>query len=233
MNFFKNFIATRWLSGLTGNATMQATQATKASQAFVQGSPLRSRMLSYDQALAWVVIGLLTLGLVMVYSTTINFPDSTRYNHSESFFLIRHALSLVMALIAGLITFRIPIKTLNHWAPTFFIFSFLLLVLVLIPHIGKGVNGSRRWISLGFLNFQPTEMMKLAVALYAANYTVRKQEFMQNFRKGFVPMAFAIALIGALVLLEPDMGGFVVIALIATAVLFLGGINGKIFGGLY
>jgi cell division protein FtsW len=99
------------------------------------------------------------------------------------------------------------------------------------PHVGKGVNGARRWIPLGIMNLQPSELMKLAVTIYAANYTVRKQD-MQSFAKGFLPMAFAVGLVGALLLLEPDMGAFMVIAAIAMGVLFLGGVNGKLFGGL-
>lgn len=111
-------------------------------------------------------------------------------------------------------------------------FAMFLLVLVLVPGIGKVVNGSRRWISLGFMNLQPSEVMKLAVVLYAADYTVRKAEFMHSIVKGFVPMAVAVLLAGTLLLLEPDFGAFVVVASITMGTLFLGGINGKIFTGL-
>jgi len=110
--------------------------------------------------------------------------------------------------------------------------TLVLLILVLIPHIGKGVNGARRWIPLGVTNMQPSEVMKLAVTIYAANYTVRKQQYMHSFGKGFLPMALAVGVVGALLLLEPDMGAFMVVAAIAMGVLFLGGVNGKLFGGL-
>ena len=105
-------------------------------------------------------------------------------------------------------------------------------MIVLIPGVGKVVFGARRWLSLYFLNVQPSELMKLFVVLYAADYTVRKQDFMQSVRKGFMPMGGVVALVGVLLLLEPDLGAFIVIAAIAMGVLFLGGVNGKLFSGL-
>jgi cell division protein FtsW len=107
--------------------------------------------------------------------------------------------------------------------------ALVLLVLVLIPHVGKGVNGARRWIALGITNFQPSELAKLAMALYAANYMVRKMEVKENFFKAVWPMAVAVGLVGILLLAEPDMGAFMVIALIAMGILFLGGVNGRMF----
>jgi cell division protein FtsW len=108
----------------------------------------------------------------------------------------------------------------------------VLLVLVLIPEIGKGVNGAKRWLSFKVFNLQPSELMKLFVVLYAADYTVRKQDVMHRFTKGFLPMSIAIGFIGALLLLEPDLGAFGVIVCIAMGILFLGGVNGIWFGGI-
>ncbi len=195
--------------------------------------PVRSRMLDYDHALLWVVIALLGLGVVMVYSASIAMPDSPKYAAYHSYaFLLRHVASLVVAGVAALVTVRIPVSVWDKYAPKFFLLALVALVIVLIPHIGKGVNGARRWIPLGLMNMQPSEIMKLAVTIYAANYTVRKQEYMHSFAKGFLPMAFAVGVVGMLLLLEPDMGAFMVIAAIAMGVLFLGGVNGKLFGGL-
>ncbi|HEV3105629.1 MAG TPA: putative lipid II flippase FtsW [Trinickia sp.] len=195
--------------------------------------PMRSRMLDYDHSLLWVVIALLGLGVVMVYSASIAMPDSPKYAAYHSYaFLMRHVASLAVAVIAAIVTFKIPISVWDKYAPKFFLLALVALVIVLIPHIGKGVNGARRWIPLGLMNMQPSEIMKLAVTIYAANYTVRKQEYMHSFAKGFLPMAFAVGVVGALLLLEPDMGAFMVIAAIAMGVLFLGGVNGKLFGGL-
>ncbi|KAI3594968.1 putative lipid II flippase FtsW [Cupriavidus sp. CER94] len=195
--------------------------------------PTRSRMMEYDQPLLWVAIVLLTFGLVMVYSASIALPDSPRYaNYREAHFLVRHAFALFIGLSVGLAAFQVPVKVWDKYAPKLFIIALVLLVLVLVPFVGKGVNGARRWIPLGVMNFQPSELMKLAVVLYAANYTVRKQEWMQTVSKGFLPMGVAVVVVGMLLLLEPDMGAFLVIAAVAMGILFLGGINGKLFAGL-
>ena len=195
--------------------------------------PTRSRMLDYDQSLLWAVIALLGLGVVMVYSASIAMPDSPKYAAYHTYaFLLRHVISLGVALVVAIVTFKIPISVWDKYAPKLFLLALAALVIVLIPHIGKGVNGARRWIPLGLMNMQPSEIMKLAVTIYAANYTVRKQEHMHSFAKGFLPMGLAVGVVGALLLLEPDMGAFMVVAAIAMGVLFLGGVNGKLFGGL-
>jgi len=183
--------------------------------------------------LLWVVIALLGLGLVMVYSASIAMSDSPKYASYRSYYFLLHQLVfLFTGLIAAAIGFRTPVKVWERMAPKLFVLTLAMLVLVLIPHIGKGVNGARRWIPLGLTNMQPSEVMKLAVTIYAANYTVRKQQYMHSFGKGFLPMALAVGFVGALLLLEPDMGAFMVVAAIAMGVLFLGGVNGKLFGGL-
>ncbi len=195
--------------------------------------PTRSKLLDYDQPLLWVVIGLLGLGLVMVYSASIAMPDSPKYAAYRSYYFLAHQVVFVfIGVVAAAIGFRTPVKVWERLAPKLFVLTLLMLVIVLIPHIGKGVNGARRWIPLGLTNMQPSEVMKLAVTVYVANYTVRKQQYMHSFAKGFLPMAFAVGVVGALLLLEPDMGAFMVVAAIAMGILFLGGVNGKLFGGL-
>jgi cell division protein FtsW len=235
-----NAIARLWgrLSGSyrltdTDSATYSGSGAGGLSDIVNGVRPLRSRLLDYDQALLWVTISLLCLGLVMVYSASIAMPDSPKYAaYRDNYFLIRQGIFVATGLIGGAIGFRTPVKVWERLAPKLFLATLVLLILVLIPHLGKGVNGARRWIPLGITNMQPSEIMKLAVTIYAANYTVRKQQYMHSFGKGFLPMALAVGLVGALLLLEPDMGAFMVVAAIAMGVLFLGGVNGKLFGGL-
>lgn len=191
--------------------------------------PLQER----DDWLLWAVGALLLLGVVMVYSASIALPDSPRYaNYSPQYFLIRHGVSLGVATLLGSLLFQVPLCVWQRLAPWFFLGTLILLVVVLIPGIGKGVNGAHRWLALGFFNIQPSELMKLAALLYAADYTVRKQMHMREFLKGFLPMATAMALVGVLLLLEPDLGAFAVIVAIAMGILFLGGIHGKLFSGL-
>lgn len=195
--------------------------------------PTRSSMTEYDQPLLWAILLLVALGLVMVYSASIALPDGPKYaKYSSSHFLIRHAISLLMAMGAGILAFRVPIKVWDRLAPAIFALAFILLIVVLIPGVGKGVNGARRWIPLGVMNFQSSELMKLAVVFFAAWYTVQRQDYLHSFVKGLAPMGAAVIAVGVLLLLQPDMGAFMVIAMIAMGLLFLGGISGKLFGAL-
>ena len=204
-----------------------------AKQLPLRGVEQRSKMMDYDQPLVWVVVLLLLFGMVMVYSASISLPDSPKYaNYSNAHFLVRQTVFVAIALFAGLLAFRVPVATWQRWAPYLFVATLALLVLVLVPGIGKGVNGARRWLSFKVFNLQPSELMKLFVVLYAADYTVRKQQFMHKLTKGFMPMTVAIAVVGLLLLLEPDLGAFGVIVCIAMGILFLGGINGIWFGGI-
>jgi cell division protein FtsW len=199
----------------------------------VSGVPQRSKMMEYDQPLIWVVVLLMLFGMVMVYSASISLPDSKKYaNYSNFHFLIRQAIYIGLATIAALFAFRVRIETWQKWAPYLFVAVLIMLVLVLVPGLGKGVNGAKRWLSFKIFNLQPSELMKLVVVLYAADYTVRKQEYMHKLTKGFLPMAAAVGLVGLLLLLEPDLGAFGVIVCIAMGILFLGGINGIWFGGI-
>ena len=189
-----------------------------------------TQMQGFDQALVWVGLALLALGLVMVYSASIALPDNPRFaRYASSHFLTRHVVSIALAFVAALIVVQVQMQTWEKYAPWMFLAALVLLMLVLVPGIGKGVNGARRWIPLGLLNFQPSELAKLAVALYAADYMVRKREVKEKFFQAVWPMALAVGLVGVLLLAEPDMGAFLVIAMIAMGILFLGGVNGRMF----
>ena len=187
---------------------------------------------AHDDGLVWAIALLLSIGFVMVYSASIAYAEADPDTHNRYFYLIRHGVYLTISLIVSWVVFHIPSRIWQEKAPYLFVGAFILLILVLVPGIGKVVNGSRRWINLVVLNLQPSELMKLAVVLYAANYTVRKADWMHSFSKGFLPMAVAVIASGALLLLEPDFGAFTVIASIAMGTLFLGGINGRIFAAL-
>ena len=194
---------------------------------------LSSNAQSIDIALLWVVGTLLAIGLVMVYSASVALPDSPKFAaYKPTHFLMRHAFAIALAIPVGLVAFATPMRFWQRWAPMLFLACLVLLLIVLIPGVGKVVYGARRWLSLGFTSLQPSELMKLCVILYVADYTVRKQDYMQQFSKGFLPMGAAVAAVGLLLLLEPDLGAFVVIAAVAMGMLFLGGVNGKLFAGL-
>jgi cell division protein FtsW len=186
-----------------------------------------------DELLLWPALGLLLFGMVMVYSSSIALAEGSRFTgHQPMYFLLRHSVFLCVGLVAGVMAFQIPLRLWQQAAPWLFLAGVLLLVLVLVPHVGRSVNGAQRWIPLGPINLQPSELMKLFAVLYAADYTARKLDDMSSFRRGFFPMAVVMVLIGGLLLREPDFGAFVVIVSIAVGILFLGGINGRLFGGL-
>jgi cell division protein FtsW len=192
-----------------------------------------SKMMEYDQPLVWVTLLLMLLGMVMVYSASISLPDSPKFaNYKNSYFLTRQAIFIAVSMVAGSLVFRIPVAAWQKYAPYLFIGTLILLVLVLVPGLGVVVNGGRRWLSLRVFSLQPSELMKVVAVLYAADYTVRKQEYMHKLTKGFMPMAGAVGFVGLLLLLEPDLGAFGVIVCIAMGILFLGGINAIWFGGI-
>ena len=192
------------------------------------GSGQPVRLLGFDQPLVWVVAVLVALGLVMVYSASVALPDNPRFaRYTPTHFMARHALFIVIALVAALLAVQVPMRVWEKLAPWVFVASLALLIAVLF--IGKDVNGARRWLPLGVMSFQPSELAKLGITMYAAGYMVRKMDARENFFRAVYPMAIAIAGVGLLLLAEPDMGAFLVIATIAMGILFLGGVNGRMF----
>ncbi|MFL6664554.1 MAG: putative lipid II flippase FtsW [Rhizobacter sp.] len=189
-----------------------------------------TRLQGFDQALIWVVVALVALGLVMVYSASVALPDNPKFaRYTPTYFLTRHIISIAIATLAALVVVQIPIAFWEKTSPWLFVVSLLLLVIVLVPHVGKVVYGARRWIPIGVMNFQPSELAKLSIAMYAAGYMVRKMDVKENFVRAVMPMAVSVAVVGLLLLAEPDMGAFLVIAAIAMGILFLGGVNGRMF----
>ena len=183
-----------------------------------------------DQSVVWVVVALLLWGMVMVYSASIAMPDNPRFSRYEhTHFLLRHMISITVGCVMALLAFQVRMETWEKSARPLFLLSLLLLILVLFPFIGKGVNGARRWISLGVITFQPSELAKLATIIYAADYMVRKMDVKEKFFKAVLPMGAAVGLAGVFLLAEPDMGAFMVIATIAMGILFLGGVNARMF----
>ena len=187
----------------------------------------------YDRSLAWTALLLLAIGLVMVYSASIATSEASRFTGSNTaYFLLRQAAFLGIALALATCVFLVPVRYWQRGAPWLFLACVALLVLVLVPGIGREVNGARRWISLGAVNVQPSELMKLAVVLYAADYTVRKHAVLKSFRRGLLPMLAVMMFVSWLLLREPDFGALVVIAITTFGILFLGGMNGRHFAAL-
>lgn len=182
-----------------------------------------------DYGVLFVVFSLMLLGCLMVFSASISLGDSQKYHISEHYFFVRHVISLVVALFGAYIVWHIPMKAWKKMAFPFFLFGLFLLGAVFIPGIGKSTNGACRWIPLGLFNLQVTEVMKIAVLIYAADFTVRKQNYMHSVKKGLLPMLLVMGLVGFLVLKEPDLGAYVMMLAISMGILFLGGINLTVF----
>ena len=221
-------------------SALRARLAGAADERYARSVPVRDsvnlsrgmppRLLGFDQALVWVVIALLALGTVMVYSASVAMSDNPRFaRYDTTYFLMRHLMSLAIAFLAVVVVVQIPMALWEKMSAWMFVASLVLLVLVLVPGIGTVVNGARRWLPLGIMKFQPSELAKLGIAMYAAGYMVRKMDVKENFLRAVMPMAFAVAITGLLLLAEPDMGAFMVIAAIAMGILFLGGVNGRMF----
>lgn len=187
-----------------------------------------------DLMLFWSALVLLALGLVMVYSSSIATAEGGKSTAFQpAYFLIRHGVFLCVGAVAGIIAFQIPLAVWQKWSPWLFVGGVLLLMIVLIPGIGREVNGARRWLPLGVINPQPSELMKLFAVIYAADYTVRKMPVMHDLKQAFLPMAGAMVFVGFLLLKEPDFGAFVVIIAIAMGILFLGGMRARLFAVLF
>ncbi len=206
---------------------------TNASTLFYADVKSRPPPAEFDSALAWSAVALLALGLVMVYSSSIAIAEGSRMTGQQPmYYLMRHGVFLALSLFMATIAFQLPLRAWQKAAPFLFLFGAGLLVLVLVPGVGREVNGSQRWLSLFVFNLQPSELMKLFAVLYAADYTVRKSAHMHSLTKGFLPLFVVMLLVGGLLLREPDFGAFAVITVIAMGILFLGGVNWKPFAGL-
>ena len=200
-----------------------------ATYVFAQGNAAPE----YDRSLAWAALLLIAMGLVMVYSASIATAEASRYTGSNpAYYLLRQAVFAAASLAAALAVFLVPVRYWQKAAPLAFVVCLALLALVLVPGLGREVNGARRWLNLAAVTVQPSELVKLAVVLYAADYTVRKHAVLKSFRRGLLPMLAVMMFVAWLLLREPDFGALVVIAVVAFGILFLGGMNGRHFAAL-
>lgn len=176
-----------------------------------------------DKWLIGAVMALAIIGLLMVTSSSIMMASS--HYHQPFHFLIRQGIYLMMGLVATLITIRIPSETWQKLSVPLLLLCILMLVCVLIPGIGKSVNGSRRWLSIGPIGVQVSEIAKLVMIMYIAGYLVRHRNNVEQKMTGFINPMLVLALVATLLLREPDFGATVVIAGTVMALLFLAGVK--------
>ena len=200
-----------------------------AALAFARSSA-RPRRFAFDPILLLTVGALLLLGLVMMTSASISIAD--RQVQEPLHFLERQMVGVMLGLLAAALAMVIPTTVWERLSLPLLLLAFLLLVIVLIPGIGHEVNGSRRWLRAGFLNFQASELARVLLLTYLASYMVRKQAELKQDLKGFLkPLA---VLMGAalLLLLEPDFGAATVIMATGLGLLFLAGVKLRHFMAL-
>jgi cell division protein FtsW len=200
------------------SATMEATDRAEAAPR-VAG---RVRA-AWDSWLVGSVTALVVIGLVMVQSASVAY--AARLTGDPFHFLFRHVVHLMLGLLCLSVTLRLRIRLWEKGGPYLLLGGFFLLALVLVPGLGAHINGSSRWIRLGLMNLQPSEVMKLFIVVYVAGYLVRKQEELRNFTQGIVMVSVVLAVIALLLLLEPDLGTVIVITLTVLTMLFLGGVR--------
>jgi cell division protein FtsW len=176
-----------------------------------------------DPVLVTICIALLSLGLVMVASASVGVADR---NFSNPFYYFqRQLVFVVIGLIAAALVYRIRLVQWEKSGVALLGFALFLLVLVLIPGVGKTVNGSTRWISMGIFNLQVSEVVKLFLLIYVAGYLVRHGEEVRTSLRGFIKPMLMVGLAGLLLLIEPDFGSTVVIMGTVLAMTFLGGVR--------
>ena len=178
---------------------------------------------AWDMWLLSSTIVLLATGVIMVYSASVAYAE--REMNNSAYFLVRHASYTMLGLVFMAFTMRTRVRWWEKAGPTLLLLGLVGLAVVLLPGIGANINGSTRWLRLGIFNVQPSEFMKLFTVVYVAGYLVRKQETLRNFTQGIVMVSLVVAVIGALLLMEPDMGSLVVITVTVFAMLFLGGVH--------
>lgn len=178
---------------------------------------------AWDYTLIGAAGALAALGLVMVHSASVDF--ATRAYGSSLHFLMLHALYLAAGLAAIAIVLRTRVRWWEAAGPWLLLLGLVLLVAVLIPGLGVSVNGSSRWLRLGPVTLQPAELMKLFMVVYVAGYLVRRQETLGHFTQGILMVSAVVAMIGMLLLQQPDLGSVVLICATVLAMLFLGGVR--------
>ena len=187
-----------------------------------QVEKIRGLWQRYDSQLIIAVLALMGIGLVMVASSSISI--ATRALGDPLYYFWRQSVYVALGLVMMLVATRIPLQVWRKSSPVLLGVGALMLLLVFVPGLGREVNGSMRWLSLGPINLQPSEPMKLFMVLYLAGYLVRRGELVRNTVGGFIRPMSMLAVIGVMLLFEPDYGATVVLFTTALGMLFLGGV---------
>jgi len=174
-----------------------------------------------DLRLLTAAVALLCLGVVMVASATASVNNDPGAPLRYAF---RHSFAILLGLVGGVAVLGVSLARWERWSTTLYFFGLLLLVLVLVPGVGREVNGAVRWIPLGFITVQSAELMKLFMMLYLAGYLQRRREEVAYSVWGFIKPMLLLVIACALIMLQPDFGTTVVLLATALGMLFMGGV---------
>lgn len=196
----------------------------------------RASTAEFDVTLLWVIALLVAVGLLMVYSSSIASASESRFTRSSPvYFLVRQSLFVVIGSVLALFVFDTSMRTWERIASFVFIAASVLILLVLIPGIGRKVNGASRWIPLGPFSLQPSELMKFAMVLFAARYAVTKanvihagQPLKQSLLNGLGPFLLIALAVSVVLLREPDFGATLVVLSTGLLILFMAGLDHRL-----
>ncbi|MBN1794675.1 MAG: putative lipid II flippase FtsW [Candidatus Omnitrophica bacterium] len=189
------------------------------------------RVKALRQDIVMIVLILISFGCIMIYSSSSIFA----YEHAgdSMYFLKRQLLAIALGGAVAFLILGIRIETLKKRTKPFFLVSLFLLMLVFLPPVAKEIGGAKRWLRLGLFGFQPSECMKLALALYLAELLSRKGSHINDLKKGLLVPACALLFMLGLVLLEPDLGRVIELSLLIGVMFFLGGIRSSYLVGSF
>jgi cell division protein FtsW len=180
----------------------------------------------FSGGLIWTLVLILGAGFLMVSSASLAYADKL---YDDTFYFVkRHLIFLVISSSLAASLFPVPTDFWRKHSAKLFVITLLLLLLVFVPGIGRKVNGASRWINLVLLNFQPSELMKLATVLFVSDYVARKSHLLYQVAKTLTPIGSAMLLVSLLLIAEPDLGATVVVMTLTVSILFLGGIPMKV-----
>ena len=168
-----------------------------------------------------LTLALTTIGIVMIYSSSFFYAE--RFYGSPYFFIVRQIIALIVGIVAILFSIRFPYQRYQKLVPYLMAITLLVMILVLIPGIGKQVGNARRWIRFFVFGFQPSELLKFTLIIWVAGFLVRRKDVMGHFSKGFLPGLIVLGIFSFLLLLQPDFGTAVLISMTLLLMIFVAG----------
>ena len=181
------------------------------------------KTINFDKWLLFSFISLLTIGVIMVASASM--PIAERLKLPTFYFAYHQFMYVCIGLIGFVLATYIPIAYIQKQSVYFLLFSLILLAILFVPGVARSINGSMRWVFLGFFTVQPSEVAKISLIIYMAGYMVRRRHQLQTHVMGFLIPMFVLGIVATLLILEPDFGSVIVITCTIFGMLFLGGVQ--------